>query len=183
MRDPPHKTRGAKFALRVAAIRCTRQTRIAAARLNPSTLKDGPSAVRTLPGSCVACSLQPKSEITSERAYRVGSFHTPADMATGSDDHANDRNGTAMPAPSTRRLGKPRQQPPEEAVARVLIEQVRRADERIQEAIEERAKLARAANDAGLSTTRLGRELGVGQTTVAKWIREARVADESQSSK
>jgi len=87
-----------------------------------------------------------------------------------------------MPAPSTRRLGKPRKQPPEEAVARVLIEQVRRADERIQEAIEERAKLALAANDAGLSTTRLGSEIGVGQTTIAKWIREARIADERRAS-
>lgn len=87
-----------------------------------------------------------------------------------------------MSVHSPRRMGRPPMTPPDAAVERALIEQLRRADERIRDATRERSELALAANEAGLTTARIGQAIGASAGTVSNWVRQARGLRAAQDS-
>lgn len=69
---------------------------------------------------------------------------------------------------------QPRKVVSDEAQALLLLQELQRAELDIREATERRAKLALAANEIGVTTTKIGEAVGVSQAAASKWIRAAR---------
>lgn len=76
--------------------------------------------------------------------------------------------------PPRRPVGKPPKVVTDEVRAAEIVEEMRRAGEEIQNAIDHRLRLALEANELGLTTTKMGEALGFSPAAVAKWVRTAR---------
>ncbi|MFF9564347.1 helix-turn-helix domain-containing protein [Leifsonia sp. NPDC014704] len=76
---------------------------------------------------------------------------------------------------------KPRKIVSDETRAQELLEQLQRAELDIREATERRAKLALAANEIGVTTTKIGEAVGVSHAAASKWIRAARERRETDA--
>lgn len=84
---------------------------------------------------------------------------------------------TPQPA---RRSRKPRKTVADEAQAAALMEELRQGEALIRQTTERRFEIARKASEIGMTTTMIGKAIGVSQVTASNWVRAAR-STETQS--
>lgn len=71
-------------------------------------------------------------------------------------------------------MGAPQKVVADDERATELLKELRRAHDAIQQATDERARLALEANELGVTQAKIGEAIGVSNVAVSYWIRGAR---------
>lgn len=80
---------------------------------------------------------------------------------------------------SQQRTHKPRKTISDEAQAEALMEELRQGEALIRIITERRFEIARQASEVGMTTSMIGKAIGVSQGTASNWVRAARERDTS----